>query len=574
MADHQAHSDKKARKAEDRRERKARAASGGKRRLFARASERSAAVATAPSPYPTGRVLAGYRQETSRRGLRIALLVALGLICVAWGAFFALGAPYRIMPLIAPLPVLLLLAVWVLPEGEYAPIKAIEPLFLAFFAALVLWPNYIAVALPHLPWVTMLRMFAAPLVLVVLISISVSAKFRSTLAASLNAAPIVWRMLAAFVILQTVSLVFSSRPAISLNRYIVDQLHHTMIFIVSCYVFLTPGFGERWMRMFLAMLYVVCGIGLWEGAIHVLPWASHIPSFLKIETDLVANILDGAMRAAVGEHRVQAMTSQPLVMAELLGLGTPFAIHAAVGRYPLIMRVAGMVYVPLSMVLIELADSRLGYVAVLSAVLFYLLIWGSLRWRQNQRSLMAPALVLAYPLILVTTLLATFFVGRIRNAVWGTGAQSASNDAREVQWQLAMPKVMTHPLGHGLGEAGKTVGYVSPAGKPTLDSYYITILVDFGFLGFLLFFGMFLYAAWVGSGTLVKRGVRGELGLLLPFTVALLQFVVIKSVLSQDSNHPLVFMILGAIMAFVYRAQQASGSAKASPQPAPTGKVR
>lgn len=564
MAEQQVHREKKRRppKPESRR-REPRAPKAPKRRLFARRAER--APPALPSPYPTGRVLAGYRAETSRKWIGVALFIVLAVASVAWGFGFALAAPYRIMPMIAPLPVLLLLLVWVLPQGEYAPVKAIEPLYLAFFAALVLWPNYLAIALPHLPWVTLLRVFAAPLVLVVLISISVSANFRRTLASSLNASPVVWRMLLAFVILQTISLAFSSRPVVSLNRYIVDQLHHTMIFIVSAYVFLTPGFAERWFRMFLMMVYVVCFMGLWEGAIGALPWAGHIPTFLKIETDLVANILDGAMRAAIGAHRVQAMTSQPLVMAELLGLATPFAIHAVVGRYPAIMRIAGLLYVPLAVVLIELADSRLGYVAVLSAVMFYLLIWGSLRWRQNSRSLLAPALVLAYPLILVTTILATFFVGRLRNVVWGTGAQNASNDAREVQWQLAMPKVWTHPLGHGLGEAGKQVGYISPAGKPSLDSYYINMLVDFGPLGFILFFGLFVMAAWIGSRTLIARGVRGELGLLLPMTVAMLQFVVVKSVLSQDSNHPVVFMILGGVLALVYRAQQAA-AAPARPQ--------
>jgi hypothetical protein len=49
---------------------------------------------------------------------------------------------------------------------------------------------------------------------------------------------------------------------------------------------------------------------------------------------------------------------------------------------------------------------------------------------------------------------------------------------------------------------------------------------------------------------------QGELTMLLPLVVALMNFVVIKSVFSQNANHPLVFMMLGAVVALTYRAQR------------------
>ena len=54
--------------------------------------------------------------------------------------------------------------------------------------------------------------------------------------------------------------------------------------------------------------------------------------------------------------------------------------------------------------------------------------------------------------------------------------------------------------------------------------------------------------------------VEGELGLLLPMGVALLNFIVVKSVFSQDSNHPAVFMMLGGVVALGYRATVAARS--------------
>lgn len=500
-------------------------------------------------------LLAGYRRPGPGKGRRIALYIALAALFIGWGFYFGLSAPFRIMPLVSPLPLLVLLIIWVLPAGEYAPTRAIEPLYLAFFAALVLWPNYIAVVLPHLPWLTLLRIFVTPLILIFLISISVSARFRATLGAAIGSAPVIWRLLAAFVGLQTFSLLLSDRPVLSFNDYLVDQLNHTFIFIVSCYVFLTPGFSERWAKAYLAMVYFVCGVGLWEWSIGMLPWAGHIPSFLRVETDLVANILDGAQRASLKVHRVQGMSVQPLAMAELLGLAAPFALHIAMNRYPLVLRILGAFYLPLALFLIELADSRLGNVALLSAVLFYILIWAGLKWRQNKQSLIAPALVLLYPALMAMTLVGTFFVRPLRVAVWGSGAQRGSTDARAMQWDLGIPKIITHPFGHGIGQAAKKLGYVNPAGKGTIDSHYLTILMDFGPLGYLLFYGLFAYAAWLAARIVIYFRPKGDTMILLPLMVAMLQFIIIKSVLSLDHNHPLVFMMLGGIVALSYRAK-------------------
>ncbi|MDZ4375390.1 MAG: O-antigen ligase family protein [Phenylobacterium sp.] len=505
--------------------------------------------------------LAGYRRPPPPRWRNLVLYAALAVTFVTWGVLFGISAPFRIMPLVAPIPLVALMLVWALPEGDYAPTSAIKPLFLGFFVSLVLWPNYLAISLPGLPWITMLRLFIFPLTLAILICVSVSQDFRKTIWQPFAHTKVFIYLLLPFLFLQTISLALSDRPATSLNKYFVEQLYHTLIIFVSCYLFLKPGFATRWALMFLAMVYVVCAIGLWEASIGVLPWAGHIPPFLKIETDIVANILDGAVRHAIGAHRVQAMSSQPLVMAELLGLAAPFALHIGLGRHHLAVRIAAYIYLPLALVLIELADSRLGMVALLSAVLFYLLFWAALRWRHSAGSIFAPAIVLSYPLIMLMTLFATFTVGRLRTAVWGSGAHQASSDSRGTQWALATPKIATHPVGHGIGEAGREVGFFSPSGKPTLDSYYINILMDYGPLGFVLYFGLILYVAWRAGLTAVDHGTDPDISILIPIAVALLQFVIIKSVLSLDANHSLVFMMLGGAIALIYRAKLKSDAA-------------
>src|SRR5262245_39038725 len=101
-------------------------------------------------------LLAGYRRGVSPR-MVLTLLTILAIACFVYGYFFAIAAPARMMPFTIPVAVMLGMIIWALPPGDYAPTRAIEPVFVLFFVSLVVWPNYLAIALPSLPWLTLLR---------------------------------------------------------------------------------------------------------------------------------------------------------------------------------------------------------------------------------------------------------------------------------------------------------------------------------------------------------------------------------------------------------------------------------
>lgn len=499
-------------------------------------------------------LIAGYRRSVAPGWTILAVLVLVAA-CFTYGFYFSAMAPARIMPFTVPLAVLALMVVWGLPAGAYAPTRALEPLYFAFFAALILWPNYLAIALPGLPWVTMLRLIVVPLILVFLVCLSASPAFRRKLGQVLNTDKVIWRLLAAYVALQTFSLAISIDPGSSLNRYIIAQMNWTAIFFVSVVVFTRQGFATHWSRLLLVMLAVLCAVGIWENQLKHVPWAGHIPSFFKIEDEAVLRILAGASRAATKIYRVQATATTPLGLAEVLGLAVPFAIHMVIDRNPIIVRVLGALFIPLAVYVILLTDSRLGVVAALGSVMVYLLIWGLIRWRQERDGLIGPAVVLTYPAIFVAFVAATFFIGRLRNQVWGDGSQAASDDSRMEQWAMAIPKLMARPIGYGFSKGGTALGFTNGAGVLTIDSYYISVLLELGIAGFVVYYGLMLRAAWTAASTVVGSRQDQEIRLLLPIAVAIINFVVVKSVLSQDANHPLIFMMLGAVVALTYRSR-------------------
>ena len=504
-------------------------------------------IRSAPPPPTRG----GYQTRTYSLWLRLLLIAAVTAVALFYGFRFATVGTPSLMTLIPPIALIAVFLIWALPPGEYAPTSALIPLYFAFVAAQSLWPNYLAVVLPGLPWLTVSRTLATLLVLVLLICVSVSKTFRQRISSALNGDKFIWRCLVGFTLLQAASILWSPSGTDSLNDFISGQIISGASFFASVYLFRRAGFAEFWAKTFLAVSAGTCFLGLWENKIGIVPWAGHTPSFLRIDDPLVLKVLAGGARAATGVHRIQSTATTPLSLAELVGLSAAFAIHFVTWRYPLYIRLLAAAYIVMGLDVIVLTDSRLGFVAWLISAIFYLLMWATIRWREHKGSIFAPAIVFSYPAILIVAFFATFLVGRLRARVWGSGAQQASTDARKLQWEMAIPKIAENPFGYGIGTAGKVLGFKNQAGVGSIDSFYLTVLLDFGILGFALYFGMVLRAIFIGGKLVYDHPTHSESRMVIPFVVSLVAYVVVKGVLSQESNNAYIHMMLAGCLAMV-----------------------
>lgn len=137
--------------------------------------------------------------------------------------------------------------------------------------------------------------------------------------------------------------------------------------------------------------------------------------------------------------------------------------------------------------------------------------------------------------------------------VWGGGDTAASTASRGAQYDMGIPMILKAPWGHGAGTSGSTLGFVSPAGIQTIDTYYLAIGLEYGLIGFVVYYGMLIASTYYAAKYAV-RAPTGELSFFMPAAIALVNFIVIKSVFSQQDNHPLIFMLMGIVTAMVYRA--------------------
>ena len=169
-------------------------------------------------------ILRPYTRPGPGRLVQAAFLLAFMGFCLFFGFFYGLTTPYLIKQLVIPVILLALLTVWALPDTRTAPTGMLYGLSFAFIIVLFLWPNYLAVALPGLPWITLMRLVGAPLALVLAISYSMSPDFRAQMKEALNATPLVYKLLAGFVLIQVVTIAFSDEKDQSIQRVINAQL--------------------------------------------------------------------------------------------------------------------------------------------------------------------------------------------------------------------------------------------------------------------------------------------------------------------------------------------------------------
>src|SRR3546814_1493739 len=112
--------------------------------------------------------------------------------------------------------------------------------------------------------------------------------------------------------------------------------------------------------------------------------------------------------------------------------------------------------------------------------------------------------------------------------------------------------ILKNPWGFGADQGAAALGYLTPAGEITLDSYYLTIGLDYGVAGFIAFYGMLLAAIYLCVRVYLTSS-ESEARIAAPVAIALGAYFVIKSVLSQSQNQFIMYAFVGVALALNYR---------------------
>ncbi len=506
----------------------------------------------------------------TRKSAFFATCIFAGLFYGFWGSVLP---PGFVIFLVIPFLILAAIILWVWPDNEAVQGQSLALALFSFTAVSFLWPNYLAIGIPGLPWLSLRRIVGLWTVAVFLMSIASSKKMREDIFVYLDSIPILWRMLTAFFVTQTISIFVSPYPVLAYKQWFNTQYAWTAIFFISCFIFSRPGNFVKWSNIILTCSVIVSLIAIAEQFNKMVLWANHIPPFLQIDSDAVERILRPTYRGS--QYRSQAIFGVSLALAEFLALSFTILLHKfmtskSVGRQFWL----GLAMIA-SLVAIGMSRARLGFIGVVVALAIYGFIWGYRQFKSSKTNIIGAAMTYGYPAIMMVASILLVSVDALRIRILGGGQAQASNDGRQMQFDMAPPVIMQSPIfGHGGAQGGVALGFRNAAGELTIDSYLLSVVLDYGIVGFVLFYGSLACAAFYAlrwalfsDATVVDPKEREEIDYIFPIGVMLTQFYVIKTVLSQEENHTILFMMFGGLLALFGRYKTALASHRPSEKP-------
>ncbi len=497
--------------------------------------------------------------------LATSLLIALALIyALVSGYFLGVFQQYILLQFLAPCLVLAALALWAMPDRSGVSHHYLERGFFTLIVVNVLWPVYLAIALPGLPWITVSKLVLLVTLLTFGIVVATDRQARSEIGVIFSKAKIIKIALITFICTQFLSLPTAHHLSNSLGATINYQFYWTGVLLMSMLVAAKPGRVDTIAKCILGTAAALCLIAFWENHLQHLPWIGHIPSFVQVSDPVVEQMLSGVRRAADGLYRVQTTYTTSLSCAEFMALAIPFVIHYFLTSQRIWVRAMLFVLYVSIIFTIVVTRSRLGMIGLGIAHLAYPLVIGIRRRGMIRNDLIGPSLIALYPAMLAGFMGALLASRRLYVMFIGGGQHQASNDARESMYHNGIPLILKHPWGYGANEGAGVLGYVDPSGQLTIDSYYLSIGLDYGVIGFVAFYGMLLAAIYLAVRVyLTSKDDAARIS--APVAIALGNYFVIKSVLSQSQNQFLMFALVGVSLALNYRFYRA---AQKSRQPA------
>lgn len=478
------------------------------------------------------------------------------------------GAMAVILPPMASIGVVALAGVtllWALPEMRIVPDKLLRKMFFVMVAVQLCVPVYYAIDTGYLPWISIKRLFSLTVILLFALTVAGSQSARDKIADTVRTNRLLAFLSFGFLAMLIISILTAAYPARSFTG-LVDSVLTWYVPLFACILIV------RTEEDVILLLKIIAIAGIVDSLLGVIEFFLQRRYYFDIfpksvlEAMLAANpaleLMYSTSDFRNGIYRASSIYSVPLNLGELAAMVGPIGAYFFFHGETMKWRLVGMISVIGSVAALLVSGARGGFIAFLVAMPIMVLLWTIRYSRENRASMVGTVMgaIFLTGFIAVIGLIASSH--RLSNIVLGGEEAAGSTGARFVQFDMAIPHILSNPVtGHGRGSAAQLVGYFNEGNPiPTIDSYVITLLVDHGVPGLLLFFGMIGFGIWTGARLyLTNADKRAAVG--APIACCLIAFAVYRLVLSETENHTLLFLMIGLVFA-ISRVERGSLFAK------------
>lgn len=469
------------------------------------------------------------------------------LFCILVGLLVAVvpaGVLIRLM--VVPAAVCFVVLSWVLRRKNVGfPGKGVLSLLLIAVGLSVVWPRYIFFSLggPFInPQTVSVFMSLAAIVIWIIYSPEMGAKFWSVAFSSGKIGALVfiwfsWRFVAS---------VLGDFPLESVFDYVREFVYLSSFFIIGCAV----ACYEQGPKLMLRVL-VVCGLIVsMLGLVEAFQEKNYFVQFAAgRDSQAVADALKTIIldKSRGGNYRAQSTFDHPIVFAQFVAAMVPLAVYFFLYEKGSGWRFFGLLLLPIGVLAIVKSGSRAGLVSLAVAFGFcVIVIW----LRSITSKGFGKAFAIAGLPIFALGLGLSYFI--VEELVQGrTQVEAGSSSVRLKMISDGATALSDSPLfGFGQGMALFKAGVVNTIGISTIDSYLLTIALDSGYVGLMLFFVVIATFSIKGGFAAVRlQGADGARSGLI--VASILAIFATFAGLSIANNMTLLWLLIGSSLPLI-----------------------
>lgn len=328
-----------------------------------------------------------------------------------------------------------------------------------------------------------------------------------------------------------------------------------MMFVLAAFVGRREGVIPNIMTiMFLAVLPTAI-MSIFEYRAQMVTWVPYIPNCLWGDEELIVELLSVSARAGTDIYRVRGTTAVPLYYAEYLAMVFPVGLLLLTQAQGMLRKSAIIAALTLYAIAMFLTGARTAMAGLLVAVVAFIFLIAWRKRAENPNSILAVGTLIAYPalLVVVTTIVLTWPKAYVM--ILGGGQHQPSSDARATQWSMGIEILKKNPLGHGSGRSAEILGFTNLGEELTIDTYYLSVMLDYGVITLPIFVTMFALPIFFAIRINAIIHANPESVWVIPIGIGLLNLAIITSVMSSESNFSMAFIMLGFSVALIARTR-------------------
>jgi hypothetical protein len=476
----------------------------------------------------------------------LALLLAAAIVALGLGLVTAFFPPSFLAKLAAALLaiVVFLFALISTDRQESADAGNFARRLINLWAVLLgACPAYLPFKFGPLPGLNPLRLCFGAIFLTWLCGLVMSSQLRKSL--SKNFSHSRWTALAFMTLFawQLVCAMLGDEAAFSLYYTLKSIATANIMFLVAM------TFFRSWADIRRTMVYLMLG-SLISCVAALVEWklqSNIFLNYLPVDRDQLADmdwILADKSRG--GEYRVSGTFSHPLALAEYLCMLLPIILTLAWKSLSRIARWTAALLIPVLLVVVYSSHTRSSVVAVASSLLVLAILFGIRAARQRKRAGLA---MLGWMTIVTTLSCAAAFSAGVGYLAQGrTSEEAGSSRARIWMVQRGIALLEDRPIqGYGPGLAALKIGPAPGQRNLTIDSYFLSVALESGYVGLLLF-SVGIVAVLSRTLAVALRTQDANYWIIIAIAMGIVSSLTIKIILSLTNNLDLLYFFIGISM--------------------------